>query len=402
MADAPRLAARVRELPTSQTLALAARAKALAAEGKPVIDFSVGEPDFDSPASAMEGARQALAKGDTHYPPVPGTMALRKAILEQVRCDFGWDATPDEVLVSCGAKHVLYNLFQALLDPGDEVVYASPYWVSYPAMVQLAGGRGVPVPTRAEEGFRVDPGAVAQALSPRTKILLLNSPSNPSGAVMAPEDIDAVVRLALDRGIVVVSDEIYRSLLFEGAVHRSVLDVRHPRAKELLVFVDGASKALAMTGWRIGWAVGPKAIIGAASKIQSQSTSGACTIAQAGAAAALQGAAADTARMRAAFERRRTLILDRLAAIPGVKVPRTKGAFYAFPDLSAYYGRSIDGTQLRGSETLSELLLEKAHVAAVAGEGFGADAHVRFSYALDDAKIIEGIDRVAKLLARAR
>lgn len=396
-----RLAQRVRELPTSQTLALAARAKALAAEGKPIIDFSIGEPDFTSPPAAMDGARDALAKGDTHYPPVPGTLALRKAILAQLEREYAWKGSPENVLVSCGAKHVLYNLFQALLDPGDEVVFGSPYWVSYPAMVQLAGGRSVPVATRAEDGFRLDPEAVAAAIGPKTKILLLNSPSNPTGAVAPPADIDALVKLALDKGVVVVSDEIYRSLVFQGATHRSVLQVDHPRAMELVVFVDGASKSLAMTGWRIGWAVGPKDILGAASKIQSQSTSGACTIAQAGAAQAVAGAAADTERMRQAFERRRATIFERLERIPGVRVPRAQGAFYAFPDVSAYYGRTIDGVKVEGSDSLSALLLDKAHVAAVAGEGFGADGHLRFSYALDEKLLVEGIDRVAKLLARA-
>ena len=396
-----RLAQRVRELPTSQTLALAARAKALAAEGEPIIDFSIGEPDFTSPPAAMDGARDALAKGDTHYPPVPGTMALRKAILAQLEREYAWKGSPENVLVSCGAKHVLYNLFQALLDPGDEVVFGSPYWVSYPAMVQLAGGRSVPVATRAEDGFRLDPEAVAGAIGPKTKILLLNSPSNPTGAVAPPADIDALVKLALDKGVVVVSDEIYRSLVFQGASHRSVLQVDHPRARELVVFVDGASKSLAMTGWRIGWAVGPKDILGAASKIQSQSTSGACTIAQAAAAQAVAGSAADTERMRQAFERRRATIFERLERIPGVRVPRAQGAFYAFPDVSAYYGRTIDGVKVEGSDSLSSLLLDKAHVAAVAGEGFGADGHLRFSYALDEKLLVEGIDRVAKLLARA-
>jgi aspartate aminotransferase len=396
-----RLAQRVRELPTSQTLALAARAKALAAEGKPIIDFSIGEPDFTSPPAAMEGARDALAKGDTHYPPVPGTMALRKAILAQLEREYAWKGSPENVLVSCGAKHVLYNLFQALLDPGDEVVFGSPYWVSYPAMVQLAGGRSVPVATRAEDGFRLDPEAVAGAIGPKTKILLLNSPSNPTGAVAPPADIDALVKLALDKGVVVVSDEIYRSLLFQGATHRSVLQIDHPRAKELVVFVDGASKSLAMTGWRIGWAVGPKDILGAASKIQSQSTSGACTIAQAAAAQAVAQSGPDTERMRQAFERRRATIFERLERIPGVRVPRAQGAFYAFPDVSAYYGRTIDGVKVEGSDSLSSLLLDKAHVAAVAGEGFGADGHLRFSYALDEKKLVEGIDRVAKLFARA-
>jgi aspartate/methionine/tyrosine aminotransferase len=396
-----RLSQRVRALPASQTLALAARAKALKAEGKPIIDYSVGEPDFDTPEVAMAGGRAAMAKGDTHYPPVPGTMALRNAILAELKKAFGWSGTPEQVLVSTGAKHSLYNLFQALLDPGDEVVFASPYWVSYPAMVELAGGRAIPIPTRPEDGFRLSPEAVEAAIGPRTKLLVLNSPSNPTGCVTPPEDVDTIVKLAFDKGVFVVSDEIYRELVFGGAVHRGVLQVQHPRAAELAILVDGVSKAYAMTGWRIGWAVGPKDVMGAAGKIQSQSTSGACTIAQAAAAAALSGAAADTARMRDAFARRLGLIVDALSKIPDVRVPRAQGAFYAFPDVSAYYGRSIDGVEVTGSESLSEVLLEKAHVAAVAGAGFGADAHLRFSYALEEGLMLEGIDRLAKLLARA-
>lgn len=396
-----RLSQRVRALPASQTLALAARAKALKAEGKPIIDYSVGEPDFDTPEVAMAGAREAMARGDTHYPPVPGTMALRSAILADLKQAFGWSGAPEQVLVSAGAKHSLYNLFQALLDPGDEVVFASPYWVSYPAMIELAGGRAIPIATRAEDGFRLSPEDVEAAIGPRTKILILNSPSNPTGAVMPVDDVDTIARLAFDRGVFVVSDEIYRELVFSGATHRGVLQVQHPRAADLAILVDGVSKAYAMTGWRIGWAVGPKDVIAAAGKIQSQSTSGASTIAQAAAAAALKGAAADTARMRDAFERRLGLVVDALSKIPDVKVPRAQGAFYAFPDVSAYYGRSIDGTELTGSESLSEVLLEKAHVAAVAGASFGADAHLRFSYALDEVPMLEGIERVARLLARA-
>lgn len=396
-----RLSQRVRALPASQTLALAARAKALKAEGKPIIDYSVGEPDFDTPPAAMEGAQEAMKRGDTHYPPVPGTPALRGAVLADLKQSFGWQGAAEQVLVSTGAKHSLYNLFQALLDPGDEVVFASPYWVSYPAMIELAGGRPVPVGTRAEEGFRLAPEAVEAAMGARTKVLLLNSPSNPTGAVTPPEDVDALCRLAFDRSVFVISDEIYRALVFDGVTHRGVLQVQHPRAAELAILVDGVSKAFAMTGWRIGWAVGPKDVIGAASKIQSQSTSGACTIAQAAAAAAVARAGADAVRMRDAFARRRTQIMEALARIPGVKVPPAQGAFYAFPDVSAYYGRTIDGVKVTGSESLSEVLLEKAHVAAVAGAGFGADAHLRFSYALDDRLMLEGVERVANLLARA-
>ena len=394
-----RLARRVRELPASQTLALAAKARAMKARGVPVIDFSVGEPDFSSPPAAAEGARLALERGETHYPPVNGTAELKQAILARTERTTGWRASPEEVIVSTGAKHVLYNLLMALVDEGDEVAFPSPYWVSYPAMVQLAGGRAVPIETRAEDGFRLDPAAVEAALGPRTKVLLLNSPNNPTGAVIGPEELEAVVRLALERGVFVVSDEIYGALTFAGATHRSALAIDDPRVRERVVLVDGVSKTYAMTGWRIGWAVGPADVIAAAGKLQSQSTSGACSVAQAAAAAALRGAEADTVRMREAFARRRELTLGLLARIPGVKVPEARGAFYAFPDLSSFHGRSHSGRRIEGSESLSELLLERAQVAVVAGAPFGADGHIRLSYALDEAAIREGVERIGRFLA---
>ncbi len=396
-----RLALRVRQLAESATLALAAKARALKAEGKDVVDFSLGEPDFDTPKAGAEAARAAIAAGDTHYPPVPGTPALRRAILGWTERTYGWRGELGQVLVSTGAKQTLGNLFSALLDPGDEVVLASPYWVSYPQMIELAGGRAVPIPTRAEDGFRLAPEAVEGALGPRTKILLLNSPSNPTGAVAAPEDVDAVVRLALDRDVVVVSDEIYGTLVFGDAKHRSALQVEHPRARELVVQVNGVSKMFAMTGWRLGWAVGPADLLAAAGKIQSQSTSGACTIAQAAAAGALGGAGEDAERMRRAFEGRCARIAAGFGAIPGVRVPRAQGAFYSFPDFSAYFGSTIGGTRVDGSDALAQVFLEQALVAAVPGAAFGAEGHVRFSYALEERLIDEGVARIARLLATA-
>ena len=393
-----RLSRRVRELPASQTLALAAKARALKARGVPVIDFSLGEPDFRTPPAADLAVRAALERGDTHYPPVNGTPALKQAILRRTRRELGWEAKEEEVLVSCGAKHVLMNLFQALVDEGDEVVFPSPYWVSYPAMVQLVGGRPVPVETRAQDGFRLDLEAVEAALSPRTKLLLLNSPNNPPGAVMPPEDVDAVVKLALERGVFVVSDEIYGALVFGGATHRSALQVEHPGRRERVILVDGVSKTFAMTGWRVGWAIGPADVIAAAGKLQSQSTSGVCTVAQAAAAAVLEGSDAEARSMQAAFARRREVVMAELRKIPGVVVPEAQGAFYAFPDVSSYYGRSHGGRRIEGSEVLSELLLERAQVAVVAGAPFGADGHLRLSYALDEAVLREGVGRIARFL----
>lgn len=398
---ADRLSQRVRELKPSETLALAARAKALKAEGKDVIDFSAGEPDFTSPEPVLAAARAAIDAGDTHYPPVPGTPALRKAVVERMRRDYGVDASPEQVLVSTGAKQVLYNLIHAVVDPGDEVVFASPYWVSYPAMVQLAGGRPVPIPTRAEDGFRLDPEAVDAAIGPRCKALILNSPSNPTGALTPPAEVEAVVARALDRGVLVISDEIYGSLTYGGAEHRCALAVDHPGVRDGVVVVDGVSKSYAMTGWRIGYAVGPEPVIKAAAKIQSQSTSGACAVAQAAAVGALEGANEDAARMREAFARRCQVARRGLEAIPGVRLTGGQGAFYLFPDFSAYFGATLGGKRITDSASLSEVLLEEALVAAVPGGAFGAEGHLRFSYALGEEAIEAGLGRVREALARA-
>ena len=396
-----RLSARVRELPASQTMALSALANELKAAGKPVISFSVGEPDFTSPSVAGKAAEAAIAAGDTRYPPVPGTKVLHGAIRQRLQRDYGWDDAEAGILVSNGGKHSLYNLIQTLVDPGDEVVFPSPYWVSYPAMVQLAGGRAVPVETRPEEGFRLDPAAIESALGPRTKLLILNSPCNPTGAVADPTDFEAVCALAFDRGIFVISDEIYSGLVFGDAEHRSLFQLEHPKRAELGILCDGVSKTYAMTGWRVGYAVGPADVLKAASKIQGQSTSGVCTIAQAAAAGVLVEGQAEAEAMHGKFAGRRDLIMGLLGEIPAVKVPEAKGAFYAFPDVSAYYGSTIRGTRVDGSAALSQLLLSEAHVAMVPGAAFGADAHLRISYALDEDSIREGIGRMRDLLAEA-
>jgi aspartate/methionine/tyrosine aminotransferase len=396
-----RLSRRVCELAPSQTLALSARAKELKAAGHPVINFSAGEPDFSSPQVVADAAKAAIDAGDTHYPPVPGTQALREAICDHVAERTGHRATPSRVVVGVGAKHVLFNLFQALIDPGDEVVLAAPYWVSYPAQVALAGGRAVPIPTDPAEGFRLDPEAAVAAMGPRCKAIVLNSPGNPSGAVLPPEDMEAIVKAALDKGVVVISDEIYSGLLYDGVDYRSAFSVDDPRIADGVVLVDGVSKSYAMTGWRIGYAVGPEDLIKAAGKIQSQSTSGACSIAQAASVAALRDGAPEAAKMCEAFAKRRALAVELLEAIPGVTVPPAKGAFYVFPDVSGVFGKTIQGVKIEGSLSLSELLLEKAHVAAVPGAAFGADAHLRFSYALGEDDIRTGLTRVAELLSKA-
>jgi aspartate/methionine/tyrosine aminotransferase len=393
-----RLSRRATALPPSETLALSARAKALRAQGRPIIDLSAGEPDFAAPPAALRAARAGLDAGDTHYPPNIGTQELREAICARALRDHGARLDPARVIVSNGAKQSLYNLIHAVVDPGDEVVFAAPYWVSTPAMVELAGGVPKPVATRASEGFRLRPEELERALGPKTKCVVLNTPQNPTGAVYSPADVDAIVKLVFDRGAFLISDEIYAPLVFGDARHRSALEVAHPRSDELLLFVSGVSKMFAMTGFRVGWAHGPKDVIDGCARIQSHSTSGVCGISQRAAAAALRESEADTARMKEEFGRRLGLAVDGLRAIPGLVVPEPKGAFYVFPDVSALFGKEVLGERIQGSADVSRVLLEKADVAVVPGVAFGADAHVRISYALEAKDLSEAISRIQRAL----
>ncbi len=398
----PKISGRASSIPPSETLALAARAKALRAEGRNVIDFSVGEPDFVTPLPALRAAQAAIDKRETKYPPNNGTPELRNAIARRIKLDFDREVDPARVIVSNGAKQTLFNLVQVLVDPGDEVLLAAPYWVSYPAMVSLAGGVTKPIETRASEDFRLHPADVANAIGPRTKLLILNSPQNPTGAVYPPDDVDAIVEICLERGVTLVSDEMYSFLVFGDAKHRSVLETRDPRVDESVVFVSGVSKTYAMTGFRIGYAYGPKEIVDACSRFQSHSTSGAAGISQRAAASALTECDDDAARMRDQFAARCKVAKERFRSIPHLKVPDAKGAFYVFPDFSHYFGKKIEGELVKGSADLSRVLLDKANVACVPGAAFGADAHLRISYALDVKELEEGIARIARALAGAK
>ncbi len=397
-----KISRRAAGIPPSETLALAARAKQLKAEGKNVIDFSVGEPDFVTPLPALKAAQAAIDAKDTKYPPNNGTPELRNAIARRILTDFGRKADPARIIVSNGAKQTIFNLIQVLVDPGDEVAFAAPYWVSYPAMVSLAGGVSKPIATHANEDFRLRPEAVERALTDKVKVLVLNSPQNPTGAVYPPADVDAIVKICLDRGVALISDEMYSFLVFGGAKHRSVLESDDPRVEDGVIFVSGVSKTYAMTGFRIGYAYGPKEVIDGCSRFQSHSTSGAAGISQRAATAALTECDDEAARMRDAFAERSRIALDRLRAIPNVRVPEAKGAFYVFPDFSAYFGKSIEGEVVKGSADLSRVLLDKAQVACVPGAAFGAEGFLRLSYALDKRDLEEGISRIARALAGAR
>jgi aspartate aminotransferase len=387
------LADRLKTLAPSPTLAMQARAKAMRAQGVDVISFGAGEPDFDTPARIKDAAVRALERGHTKYTEVGGIPELRAAVCHKLKRDHGLEYAPDEVLVSCGAKHTLYNIAMALVNPGDEVLIPSPYWVSYPEQVRLLDGVPVAVPTREATGFDLDPAALARRLTARTKVIILDSPGNPTGAVFSPEALAEVARLAVERELWVVSDECYEALTYEGR-HVSIASLG-PEVKARTIVVNTCSKAYAMTGWRIGYAAGPRPIIKAMTDVQSQVTSNPSSIAQWAAVEALAGPQDEVAKMVGEFDRRRRVIVDGLDAIPGVRCSMPRGAFYAFPNVCGLFGQRWQGRPLQGSAAVTEFLLEEARIATVAGVDFGSDDHIRLSYATGLEKITEGLRRMA-------
>ena len=399
-----KLASRLDPIKPSITLAVTAKAAKLKADGIDVISFGAGEPDFDTPDHIKAAAIEALTKpGVGKYTDVAGILPLRKAIAAELSKVHHTDIPPEHVLVSTGAKHSLYNLMQALLDPGDEVIIPAPYWVSYPDMVMLAGGRPVIIEGKAEDDFAVTAAQVAAACSPRTRALVLNNPSNPTGAVYTRAQIEALAKVVVEKDLLVISDDIYRQLVYGDGEYVSIAAVS-PEVAKRTVLVDGVSKTYAMTGWRIGYtavsAAGPSALIKAMTKIQGQSTSNPTHISQIATLAALTGPQACVAEMRTAFDERRTEMVKLLRAIPGVTCREPKGAFYAFPDLSAYIGKkSAEGSVLDDDVQLCDWLVEVGKVAVVPGSGFGAPGHVRLSYACSMQNIREGVARLAKALA---
>ena len=394
------LADRLKTLAPSSTLAVQAKAKELRARGVDVISFGAGEPDFDTPERIKEAAVAAMRRGQTKYTEVAGIPELRAAVCAKLQRDNGLAYEPAEVLVSCGAKHTLFNIATALVNPGDEVLVPSPFWVSYPEQVRLLGGEPVAVPTDEATGFDLDPDRLRAAVTPRTKLVVLNSPNNPTGAVFSPEALAAVARLAVERSLWIVSDECYESLTFEGR-HRSIAALA-PEVKARTLVVNTCSKAYAMTGWRIGYAAGPREVIRAMTDVQSQVTSNPSSVAQWAAVEALAGPQDDVARMAGEFDRRRRLIVGGLNALPGVSCVMPKGAFYAFANVSGLFGRvwTRDGapTTLKSSLDVTAFLLEQARVAVVPGLDFGSDAHVRLSYATSDALIRDGLARMGAAL----
>ncbi len=397
-----KLASRLDPIKPSITLAVTAKAARLKAEGIDVISFGAGEPDFDTPDHIKEAARRGLDKGVAKYTEVAGLLPLRKAIASELSRVHNTAIAPEDVLVSCGAKHSLYNLFQALLDPGDEVIIPAPYWVSYPDMVRLAGGHPVIIDTVASDDFAVRPEVVAAAVTPRTRAIVLNTPSNPTGAVYTRAQIEGLAKIALERDLLIISDDIYRSLVYGDARYFSIAALGPEMAKRT-VLVDGVSKTYAMTGWRIGYTAGPSALIKAMTKIQGQSTSNAAHIAQVATLAALTGPQDCVETMRQAFDERRLAMLGLLRAIPGVDCREPKGAFYCFPDFSTFVGkRTPEGSILDDDVQLCDWLVDVGKVAVVPGSGFGMAGHVRLSYACGMQQIRDGVGRLAEAVGRLR
>jgi aspartate aminotransferase len=379
-------------------LAINAKAKALKAAGEDILNFSVGEPDFDTPQHVCEAGKQAIDDGHTRYTAVPGIPELREAVCMRFKEDHGWNYTPEEIQVCCGGKHGLYNIFQAMLNPGDEVLIPAPYWVSYPPMVQLAGGVPVTVPLDESMDFDLNPETLAAKATDTTRAIFLNSPSNPSGSTLSITALQAVAKMALERGWLIVTDDIYETVTYMDGKLPHILDVE-PALKEQTVILNGVSKSFAMTGWRIGYSAGPAHLIKAMNKVQSQSTSNPAAPSQYAALAALTGPQDFPGVMKEAFLPRRDFFVKDLESIEGVTCVNPSGAFYVFPNFSAYYGKSFNGTELKNSADMSAYFLDEAKVASVPGVAFGSDDFVRFSFATSMEVIQEGMARIKKALA---
>ncbi|MCK4413257.1 MAG: pyridoxal phosphate-dependent aminotransferase [Candidatus Eisenbacteria sp.] len=393
------LAERMSLIGTSPTLAVSGKAKEMIARGVDVVDFSVGEPDFDTPEPIKRAGITAIEDNFTRYTASSGTLDLRRAICEKFRQDNQLSYEPDEIIVSTGAKQCLYNLAMALLETGDEVLLPTPCWVSYEPQISLTGAAPVFLKTDAATGFRITPDALRAAITPKTKALILNNPSNPTGAAYSREQLEPLAEILAEKGIWVIVDEIYEKLVYDGFAFTSFAALS-PAWKDRCVLINGVSKTYAMTGWRIGYAAGPREVISAMGKIQSHSTSNANSIAQRAAQAAILGPQEEIARMRAAFEKRRDLMLSRLLEIPGVTCPKPQGAFYLLPDWRAYLGRHCGAWEIQTSIDLAAYFLEEAHVAVVPGVGFRAPEHLRFSYASSPDRIEEGMRRVREAAAK--
>jgi len=393
-----RISARIGSIAESATLAVDAKAKALKAQGRPVIGFGAGEPDFPTPDYIVAAAVAAAQDPVNHrYSPAGGLPDLKAAIVAKTQRDSQYAVEPANVLVTNGGKQAVYNTFATLLDPGDEVLLPTPYWTTYPEAIRLAGGVPVDVFAGADQGYLVSVDQLEAARTDRTKVLLFCSPSNPTGAVYSPEQVEAIGRWALEHGVWVVTDEIYEHLLYDGAAAPS-MPVVVPELADTCVVLNGVAKTYAMTGWRVGWMIGPKDVVKAATNLQSHATSNVANVSQRAAIAALQGSLEAVDEMRTAFDRRRQTIVAMLNEIEGVTCPTPQGAFYAYPSVAGVLGRTIRGRTPQTSAELAELILDEVEVAVVPGEAFGPSGYLRLSYALGDNDLAEGVGRIQELL----
>ncbi len=394
----PRVSARIGAIAESATLAVDAKAKALKAAGRPVIGFGAGEPDFPTPDYIVEAAVAACRDPKWHrYTPAGGLPELKSAIAAKTLRDSGFVVDPSQVLITNGGKQALYNAFAALLDPGDEVLLPAPYWTTYPESISLAGGVPVEIMTDESTGYRTSIAQLEQALTPKTKALVFVSPSNPTGAVYSPAEVEAIGQWAVEKGIWVVTDEIYEHLVY-GDAEFSSMPVLVPELADKCIVVNGVAKTYAMTGWRVGWMIGPNDIVKAATNLQSHATSNVANVSQIAALAAVSGDLSAVDEMKVAFDRRRQLITKMLNEIEGVNCPEPEGAFYVYPSVKNLLGREIRGKVPTTSAELSSLILDEVEVAVVPGEAFGTPGYIRLSYALGDDDLIEGISRVQDLL----
>lgn len=396
---AGRVSARVAGITESATLAVDAKAKALRAAGRPVIGFGAGEPDFPTPPEIVEAAVAACSDPrNHHYTPAAGLPELREAIAGKTARDSGYSVEPGQVLVTNGGKQAVYETFATLVDPGDEVLLPAPYWTTYPEAISLAGGTPVVVTADESTGYLPTPAQLETVRTERTKVLLWNSPSNPTGAVAPPALVAEIGRWAAEHGLWVVTDEIYEHLVYDGAEHVS-MPVVAPEIAERCVVLNGVAKTYAMTGWRVGWMLGPNDVVKAAANLQSHLSSNVCNVAQRAALAAVSGPLDAVAEMRAAFDRRRRAMVELLSGIEGLTCPVPRGAFYVYPSVKDLLGHSVHGTTVRTSVELAAAVLEHAEVAVVPGEAFGTPGYFRLSYALGDEELHIGVTRMAELLA---
>ncbi|MBN2292431.1 MAG: pyridoxal phosphate-dependent aminotransferase [Pirellulales bacterium] len=396
---APTISKIVQTLQPSATIAMAGMARELRAEGETVYDLSLGEPDFDTPAHIRDAAVQAMEDGKTHYTPAPGIPELRKAVADDYLARHGIQYKPTQVVISCGAKHALHNVFTALLNPGDEVIIPAPYWVSYEALVQLTGATPVIVQTTQASDFKLTPGALSEAVTPNTKILLLCSPSNPTGSMYSPEELGALADVVIEKDLLVVADEIYERLVYPG--HKFVsFATLHDELPERTMLINGVSKTYAMTGWRIGWSMTPENVAKSISSLQSQETSNPTSVSQWASIAALSGPQECVTEMLAEFTKRREFVMKRVAEIPGLSCPEMGGAFYAYMNISEHLGRKYNGVQVDDSTTWCLELLSQKKVATVMGSAFGTEGYARASFATSMENLEAAFDRIEEFVKK--